>query len=479
MKPTAPSAKSSSGKWRWSRYLALTIVLNSGIWSASLLYLKRAKPVYTSEWALILPGSAPGVNINLPDIGQASSSGSSPFGGASTDPRANYQFMATSEVVLSRAAQSINITVKEFGEPRIKLVDNTTIMKFQHTGKTPEAAQQKSQALYQALMQQLTLFRKEELARRDEGTQATLQAAREKLILAQQHLSDYKLASGLSFQGQVDNLSVNVEQLRRQRSEFFAQQQQVAARLQQLSANLALVPRQAANAFVLQADQQFQQNLKDYSDATANLSILLSKWGDQHPAVIKEKARQAAAKISLMQRSGALLDGEVTQPELDKLQLSTTDQGGGRSSLFRDLLTAQADQKGLGSAIQALDQQIQQLDSRLNGLAQGQSRLDNLKRDVQTSEAVFASTVAKLDLGKSDIFSAYPLVQLVAEPSLPSQVTSPKKSLILLGAGLGSCLSTTGIILLGLRKRLLKVRRTPKPDPAPAIVLNLEGEALQ
>jgi uncharacterized protein involved in exopolysaccharide biosynthesis len=451
----------SSLKGRWLRYLVLTLLLNAGIWGLTLFYLKHAKSTYVSEWAITLPGSAPGIDINLPNIGQASSSSNSPFGGATTDPRANYQFIAMSDAVLGKAAAAVNETEKEFGKPRIKLVDNTTIMTVQVQAHSPERSQQKSLALYQALMQRLTLLRVEEIARRDEGIEDTLKSAKDKLVTAQQRLSSFKVNSGLSFPGQVDNLSVNVEQLRRQRTEVLVQTQQSTRRLQQLAANLGLSSQQAADAFLLQADQQFQQNLKSYSETTANLAVLQTKWGRNHPEVIRERAKQDASGLALRDRSTTLLGRETGAQALATLSLSVDDQGGGRASLFRDLITVQAEQKGFAEAVGTLDQQINFLDHRLTDLSQKQSQLENLEREVQTAEAVFASTVAKLDLGKSEIFSAYPLAQLLVEPSLPQEASAPRRSLIFLGSLMGSVFCSAGLGLLWWRQRLLGMVKRP------------------
>lgn len=435
----------------WQGYVLLGVMLNATIWSLTLFYLKMAHPTYTSEWSLILPGSAPGVSIDLPNIGQASSSSNSPFGGPSLDPRANYEYIATSKTVLTKAAATLNMTIEQFGEPRIKLLDNTSIIQFQMKGKSPAEAQQKSRALDQAITHQIQLLRIEELARRDEGIQSTLRAAKIKLQQAQQRLSDYKVASGLSFSGQVDNLSTNLEQLRRQRSEILAQQRQTVTRLQELTNSLRISPQQAADAFILQADQLFQQNLKDYSESSAALTVFMSKWGLNHPEVIKERARQQAAQAALLQRGSALLGRQLGQPALENLQLNMNDAGSGRASLFHDLIAVQAEAQGLTSGVYTLEQQVTQLESRLNGLAQRQSVLENLQRDEQTAEAVFASTLAKIDLGKSDIFTAYPLMQKVDEPSLPEEPSSPSTPLILAGAILGTCFSNAGLILLWWR----------------------------
>jgi uncharacterized protein involved in exopolysaccharide biosynthesis len=459
--------QTSSKEERWFRYLVLILLLNSAIWGLTVFYLKYAKPTYTSEWAITLPGSAPGIDINLPNIGQASSSSNSPFGGATTDPRANYQFIAMSDVVLNKAATAVHETENEFGKPRIKLIDNTTIMTVQVQGGSPEQAQRRAAALYEALTKRLTLLRIEEVARRDEGIEETLQSARGKLATAQQRLSVYKVNSGLSFPGQIDNLSVNVEQLRRQRTEILVQANQATSRSQQLSATLGISSQQAAEAFLLQTDQQFQQNLKTYSETTANLAVLRSKWGRNHPEIVRETAKQDTSDLALRDRSTALLGREIGQQALSTLSLSVGD-GGGRASLFRDLITVQAEQQGLAEAVRTLDQQIASLDNRLGDLSYKQSKLESLERDMQTAEAVFASTVAKLDLGKSEIFSAYPLAQLVADPSLPQEASAPRRSLVLAGSLVGSLFCTAGLGLLWWRKRLIEIMQSPAENTVSA-----------
>ncbi len=461
---TSTPALTPMEPWRWSPFLLLWLLLSGAMWSCVGLFVGKAKPTYYSEWALNLPGTTPGVNINLPEIGQASSSSSSAFGGSANDPRANYEFIATSDEVIREAARIVKMTPEQFGEPRVKLVDNTTIMKLQIAGETPAQARNKARALHQALLLRLTVLRVEEVGRRDEGTQNTLKSAQAKLRAAQQKLSDYKASSGLSFQGQVDNLSVNVEQLRRQKVEIAAQQRLVSSKLAQLSNTLSVSPREASEAFVLQADQVFQQNLRDYSEANASLTIMLSKWGENHPTVEKERARLQSSQVALMARSSQLLGRPVSQAMLQQLQLSG-DRGAERAGLFRDVVASEAEQEGLQAQESAIAQEVSQLDSRLGTLAQRQSVLENLRREVQTAEAVFASTIAKLDLSKSDIFTAYPMAQMVAEPNLPKASNMPDKSVVVMGAIAGTSFTGLGCLALAMRMRSRKgVRRRTEPE---------------
>ncbi len=439
---------------RWTRYLILSGMAHAFIWSTSLTYLKVTKPTFTSQWALILPGASFGVNFNLPDIGQASASNGSGMGSSTYDPRANYEYIFTSDSVLAAAAAIAKLPPDEFGKPRIKLLDNTTLMEFAVTGGSPEMAQKKSWALYEAVMQQLNVLRAAEIKERQDPNEQVLLTAQKKLEQAQLKVSRYKVQSGLSAPEQVTELSNNIEQLRRQQAETLAKVQEATSRLQKLEADVGLTSQQAADAFLLQSDKLFQQNLKDYSDASTTLEVLMTKFGPNHPTVIKETKRQQVAQKALYGRGKFLLN-RALDPEILR-QITLTENGAGRDTLFQTLVMVQAEQRGLGAEAKTLGTQVAQMEGQLKVLAERQSVLDKLNRDVQIAEALFASTIAKLDLGRGDVYSAYPLVQMAVEPDLPNSPTAPKKGIILAGSVMGSVFTTLGLTLLWIRKPWLK-----------------------
>ncbi|NJL43461.1 MAG: hypothetical protein HC935_09530 [Pseudanabaena sp. SU_2_4] len=383
--PLEPKSK----HWRYLKYFALGLITNAALWGLAAIYLKVAPPTYTSNWALILPGVGTGVNVNLPGIGQATSSSSSPFGSNSMDPRANYQFIATDEAVLKEAATSLNISLKELGKPKVKLIDNTSIVQFEVSGSSPTEAQMRSHAIVNALQNKLNRLRFEEILKREQSSQNNLKIAQAKLQKTQKQLSDYKAKSGLSSSDQIKDLSTNIEQLRKQKVESYAQVQQTTNRLEQLSSDLGLTVSEASGAFKLQADRLFQQNLKDYSESSASLVILKTKWGDNHPLVIKEVARQQATRKALLNRASSLLGRKVSQANLGQLNIKE-ETGSGRETLFRDLVTVQSEQKGAVAQERAIAGQIVQLETRLQNLVQKQTTLDSLQREVQIAEAVFA-----------------------------------------------------------------------------------------
>lgn len=453
---------------RYSRYIALGVIANAGLWGAALLYLKVTPPVYISKWAMIMPGNGLGVNVSLADIGQTSASSSSPFGGTSMDPRANYQFIITDESVLEIAAETQKIPISKLGKPKVKLVDNTSIMELEIGAKTPEQARDNATAIIEALQSRLNMLRAEEIDKRGENTDATLKEAREKLQIAQKKLSAYKASSGLSSSNQVGELSTNIETLRKQKAEIFAQKEQISSRFQQLADSLGLTVPEVTDAFVLHADRQFLQNARDYSEANTTLTVIRTKWGVNHPLVVKEQARQISAKAAMIERASAILRKAVTTEYIEHLILGDS-SGTSRENLFRDLIAFQVDQQGAIAQNEALQYQISQLEDRLQSLVQKQVGLDNLQREVQIAEAVFASTLAKMNLAKSDIFTAYPLVQVLSKPSLPDKKSAPQPTVVFLGTTVGSILITTGLVMLWWRKEIKQKVVLAKSKPVEVV----------
>ncbi|MDS3859197.1 hypothetical protein RIF25_00110 [Thermosynechococcaceae cyanobacterium BACA0444] len=420
---------------------------NSLIWGIAGLYLLLSPARYTSKLSLILPGSTPGVSVSLPNIGQASTVPTSPFNNVQVDPRANYKYILMGNQVIDAAAKSQNLTSQSFGVPRIKLLDTTSIIEVELSGNTPVEAQEKAWALYNQFTQELNTLRSKVIAQQDVGIQGLLKTARTRLEIAQKNLSNYKSKSGLSSEDQLNSLSTNIEELRRLRSEAIGERQKAANQQAQLSKTLGLSPQQANFAYVLQADQRFQDNLRDYSQSSAQLAVLLGKWGPNHPVVATQMSKQKQARQALIQRSIALLGFPISPDQVARINISQTAPGAGREALFTKLITLQAEQQGLTAQAEGMSQQILQLEQRLRLLAQKQAVLESYQREVQIAQAVFSSTLAQNDLGQSNIFANYPQVQILTPPILPQEPSSPNPKLALLGAVCSSLLLIAGLTL--------------------------------
>lgn len=440
-----------TGRWSWLRYTVAGLGTNALIWGLVVTYLKVSPPSYICEWSLILPVTGVKSNVYINNIGQASSSSDSPYSSLALDPRANYQAILESDPVLEAAAEKLGIKVKELGEPKIKLVPQTAVMNISVSAKSAEAATKKSLALYEALQERLAQLRAEEAKQRQQGVRETLERARDKLQKAQQELLAYQGRTGLASVDQFKEISLNIEQLRKQQIEVQAEQEQLNRKLAQLSASLGLTPQEAADALVLQGDTIFQQYLKNYAESSGVLKAYLSKWSPTHPGVVEEQAKQQAARQALMQRVVMLVGRELSEQQLQPLMLS--DAGNKRADLFQELISVRAQLEGMAGQGEELGRRIAQLESKQPQKIEEVAKLEDLQSQLQAAETVFRSTMAQQDVVKSDIYAAYPLVQLLKKPVPPEKPNNLKKLLLLAGASLGTLFVTAGLILLWMRER--------------------------
>ena len=444
---------------RWLKYLLLSAICNGAVWVLALTYLKKTPLTFTSELIIHVAGGSPGVSVNLPSIGQANTSSSTSFGSHS-DPRENYKLMATSETVLETAAESLEIPVSEFGKPNIELINNTTLLLVEVNAQDAKVAESKAWALYQALYKRLNVLRAQEQEERDKAVQQVLEDSRVKLTDAQNKLSNYKLRSGFNSSDQIKDLIGNMGKLQAKLIDAIAQYRQTNDSLQQLVSTLRLSPQKAADALVLQTDQEFQKILIEYTDATTILTNLLPNRGPNYPDVVEARQKQQASLQALLQRGQKLLGIPVEQLSLERLILDNSNGSGvKRGDLFVQLVKTNAELKGLEGQIAALKQQIDDLKAKLNVLTEKESIHDNLDRDLQIAQAVFASTLTKIDLSKGDPFASFPMIQIIEEPTLPEKPSAPKPKLVLAGAVVGSLFVTAGLTLLWWREPLLKISK--------------------
>ncbi|MGL6337700.1 MAG: hypothetical protein ACRC80_01010, partial [Waterburya sp.] len=328
---------------RWLKYLLLGAICNGAVWGLALTYLKKTPLTFTSELVIHVAGVSPGVSVNLPSIGQANTSSGTSFGSHS-DPRENYKLMATSGTVLKIAAASLEMPESQFGKPNIELINNTTLLLLEVNARDPKVAEKKAWALYQALYKRLNVLRSQEQTERDKAVQQVLEDTRVKLTEAQNKLSSYKLKSGFNSSDQIKDLIGNMGNLQAELIDAIAQYRQNNDSLQQLASTLRLSPQKAADALVLQTDQEFQKILVEYTDATTILTNLLPSRGVNYPDVVEARQKQRASLQALLQRGQKLLGIPVEQLSLERLILDNSNGSGvKRGDLFVQLVQTNAD----------------------------------------------------------------------------------------------------------------------------------------
>jgi uncharacterized protein involved in exopolysaccharide biosynthesis len=448
--PIPPSVLAASiDRGRKLRYLALALAANFSIWGITLFLLKDSPREYTSQWSIMVLGK---VSKSASGEGHGSTASTS-AASESGNFKASYKLIATTDSVRKAAAAKVGMTTDQFGQPQVQLLPGTELMTFAITGSTRQEAQKKAYALHEAFQERLNQLRIQYAEEQEAGVENTLSVARKKLEAAQFRLSDYKVRAGLASKDQIDELANNIEALRRLRAEAAAQQRDASIRARRLATDLNISPNLASEAFTLQADPLFQQHLREYSEATVSLANVSTKLGPNHPIVVRETARQSSAQTALLERGEALLGHAVDLAAIARLNTGSSSQTiTPREDLFKQIINHNLEQQALAARVQELDRQLYQLEQRLNVLAQRNSTLDALNRDMQIAEAIFSSKLAGLDASSIPIFNSYPPIQMVADPTLPEKGVVPRQKPYFVFATIASLLTTAGLLLLYLRK---------------------------
>lgn len=452
--PTKPRSKKF--------YLKVWLFGNLFIWLLSFAYLQFRQPSYASKWAIALPASNSFTSIDIPGVGQASSESESPYNSDFADPRENYKYLAKTEEVLATAAKSLGMTSKEFGKPQVEIPGNTTLIEFRIDGQQPKIAQMKAIALQESLRESLKRLRKDESSERSQDLENTLTVANEKLAAARQKLAKFKIDSGLSSPEQTSGLTQNIEQLRRQQAEIKAQEQKVSSRFNQLQNNLKISTSAAAEALILQSDQQLKEYLDNFSQVSRELANLTAKFSANHPSVINKRAEKEQTQTELYRRGEFLLGKPITLADLKNVNADTSSGISQRSNLYQELISLQAEKQALADQATTLNQQISSLEAKLSKMSQSASTLQQLNNEVQLAQAVSSSTATKLELSRSQTSASYPPISVVSRPSLPSGAASPRKELVVLGSIFSSILLTTALLSLWSKNKLAAESQIPQ-----------------
>ena len=435
---------------RMALYFGVALSVLLVIWLPVGLFLVFKPVSYTSTWALILPGTGAGSAVSLDSVGQANTTVSSPYQSHSVDPKVNYKAVVESKPVLAAAAAQLQMTVEQFGKPRIKLVDQTALMNFRVTGKSAEQANEKSRALYSALQRELERLRSDELTRRESAINHMLTGFSEKLRQAQQHILDYQSKAQIVSIEQFNELTLNLERMRSNVRELKARRAGLQGRIQALTGALGISPRLAASVLDLQQDALFRQLVEEWAQASSLLTKNRARWGSKHQQVVNARADENQLRKALLKRARAVA------PDMAVDTGRMVAQGTSEAALYSRLIELRSEQQGMDAQIETLELGIQEQKQTLDQSIADASNLEDLKRKHQVATAVFTTALAKVDIGKSDRFSSYPLVQLLAAPTLPDKPDTLGRNLALLGAMVGSLFSLFGLFLLWIRKPFLQ-----------------------
>jgi uncharacterized protein involved in exopolysaccharide biosynthesis len=417
---------------RW--YMRGLVASLAVIWCFAGGYIILSKPSFTSRWTLILPTSSSGISMQVESIGHAQTIPSSPFGSVSLSPKVIYKEIIGSEDVLSAAAERIGLTPGEFGTVRVKLIDETSLMYLEISGRTAILSQKKARALQAAFERQLDRLRADEIDRRADVVNHSLQSYQSTLQGARARILEQQRSTGVLSINQFNEAATSLELMKRKLADSKAEIQRLIQERDTMCANIGMSPQGAAAMLQLSADPAFMKIAGDYADSLSKYRGDLAVMGDANPvlAISRDRYKSAAALLREMTRR-ANQESDIG-PKAAELVMNGTH----RSDLVKAIVSAEAAVSGKRNEIRALEIELRKQVGAVGEMSQSVSRLEDLKKDHLLAEAVFTSALARLDTNKTDIYASYPMVQTLTPPSLPKMKTSPSLLMALL-FGVGAC----------------------------------------
>lgn len=440
---------------RLPRYALIAALGVAALWGPVVAYLQLAPVSYTSSVSLILPGSGAASSISLSEIGQASSFANSAYASPSLSPTVTYKRLLASQRVLDAAAGQAGGQAGEqagaaaaFDAPRVRLVDQTGLVMFEMKGATPEAAQGRAEALTAAFLAELESLRHDEQTRRAESARSAIADYEADVSGIREAITALQRESGLSAPEQYTEIVNDREVLAARKRDLEAAHQEAAIRVATLEAVLRLDARTAALALKLGADPEFRALAAAMAAAAAELAAARGEYGERHPVLVAARDHYNGT-IGRMEARAGQLTGLAVDRLAAEIDLAAD---GERAALLAELVRLEAKRDGLAARRAVLAEKVALADARVDRLREAAARLDDLTRDYQVAEAVFASALARVDTSKSDLYASYPLVQVLEAASLPQSPSSPR-TLIAVAAGIAGTLCLLVALALAWLRR--------------------------
>lgn len=419
---------------RYLRGAGLCVLL---AWSLALAYLVMTPLKFASRFTLILPGSAQSATMQLDTIGQATSTANSPFSSVSLSPKVVYKEIADSDQVRVAAAQATGLTYAEFGRPRIKLIDETGLMQFELTANAPEVAHRKAVALIGALNQQLDVLRHDELEKRSAAITLNLKGYKDAVATARQNITNIQVSSGLVSINQFNESVGNLGTTRRKLTDLTGEQGKLREEQAKLIARIGIDSANAGLALRLAGDPALIRMVTDFAEANSQYEAETKRLGSENPVLINIDKRRQAGLEQLIKR-------------MDELGIAK--QGVGRTSILMTNVSKQAELlqqmvrnealiDGKAKEIETLTVEKDRLEDEIKRLSGAAAKLEDLKKDHILAEAVYSSALARVDTSKSDIYGAYPILQVLAQPNMPQGYEQPRRLYAFAGGMIGTLFS--------------------------------------
>lgn len=436
--------------WRYIFLLGLGALVFGGL--ASVYYLSTPAS-YRSGFALTLPGSGPGSRVNLEQLGSADTNTASPFTSPSLSPTVQYKRLISSDRIRGRTAAMLGLAISELPSFRVQLHDQTPMIFVTLSAGSPDSAFAIAETLLHVFQSELDLLREEEREARDDAYRAALSEYENAVRAAREAVLDIQTQSGLISVDQFDTLVRHTDQLA---SDMSAHLDRATARSRQsrrLSELVGLPEDIAAHVLTLRGDPQFEQLRTMLAERASEIASLGRMFGPNHPQMREAVERHSGLIAAMALRGEALLGVEHYR----RLRLSEINLDDERAGLLRQVVDLSSQAAGERAQAASLNTRIQLNRREIARLTPVSAELAARQRDHRVAETVYASAVARLDTARSDMFTAYPMAQILEAPGLPDRPSSPSLKIAVGAAIAGYLLYLMGVVLLWLRLPLIRL----------------------
>lgn len=445
---------------RLPRYLAVFLLGASALWAPIMGYLATAPERFSSHASLILPGSGASASVNLKDIGQASSYANSAFSNGSVSPTETYKRLIGADRILDATAEKLGLSRHALEQPRVTLVDQTSLIHIEVRSGSAEDAQRYGEALVAAFFNEVDQLRNDELQTRENSGVFAIEDYTRSVRATRAAITELQQRSGLANTSQYRDQLAALDDLRQDLNRLEGELGNQAEKVAALEAALNLPPNSAAITLKLYADMPYLALLEDVSAQATALAQAAASYGSRHPTRIKAQEAYDAARETALARAA-----DVTGLDVTALKSLDRAPEGQRAALLGELVRENALRAGLDRQHETISKRIEAESARLSALAGLAAELEDRQRDFAVAEAVFASAIARSESTKTDTYASYPLIQVLENPSLADRPSSPRRKLAMAAGIAATFLLLVGLVMAWIRKplitRLLKSPEQP------------------
>ncbi len=432
---------------RIMRYMGVFLIWCAAIWFPIGTYLTSAPKKYTSQFSLILPGAGVSASVNIDDIGQASSYASSAFASNAVSPTQTYKRLIRADRILDVASAQLELPRNALSRPKVALVDQTGFINVEVTGPSPEDAKLRAQAVLDAFFVEVDALRKDDQLVREEGAVRAIEEYRSSVKSTRNAMTALQSETGFLSRDQFTSQVAENDTRYAKSIVLKGQLEEKTAYVNTMEQRLGLTADEAARALELYGDQGYISLIEDGALKASALAEANAKYGRRHPRLIDAKTSFEQAQQQIVQMASSITGLSPERVEILKLS-----QLGDRATLLAELVRNAAQLAGLEAQFATLNRRYVLERNRLEQSARAAATLEDLQRDFQVAEAVFASAIARAQSSKVDVFASYPLVQVLETPSLPEAPSSPRQK-VALAAGIAATFMILMALSLGWVRR--------------------------